>query len=265
MTKVKNEAVSDDALLGGRLTLRQPRGGHRAGHDALLLAAFVAARPGDRVVDFGAGVGAAGLALAARVGGLDLTLMEIDPDLAALARHNIDVNRPTAAARVVKLDVTGPADAFAAHGIMPDSVDHVLMNPPFNDPVRHRASPDAARRAAHQAGDDTLAAWVHAGRRILKSGGTLSLIWRPEGMAEVLAALARGFGAVTILPVHPHADRAAIRILVRAGKGARGATALMPGIVLMTAAGAPTPRSEAILRDAQGLDAGSGDQPVEVS
>src|SRR5438552_10255159 len=83
---------TEDAFLGGRLRLRQPRTGHRAGHDAVLLAAATAARVGQRVADFGAGVGAAGLALASRVSGLDLVLVEIDPRLAALARDNAALN-----------------------------------------------------------------------------------------------------------------------------------------------------------------------------
>src|SRR6266536_2104985 len=80
--------VTADAFLGGQLLLRQLKSGHRAGHDAMLLAAATPARAGDRIVDFGAGVGAAGLALARRVAGVDLVLVEIDPALAALARAN---------------------------------------------------------------------------------------------------------------------------------------------------------------------------------
>src|ERR1700740_1903825 len=77
--------TTEDAFLGGQLRLRQPRSGHRSGHDAILLAAATAARTGDRVIEFGAGVGAAGLALARRVGGIELVLVEIDPQLARLA------------------------------------------------------------------------------------------------------------------------------------------------------------------------------------
>ena len=75
--------ITDDAILGGRLRLLQPRRGHRFGHDAVLLAAAVPARPGDRVVEFGCGVGAAGLALHARVGGIALVMLDIDPELVA--------------------------------------------------------------------------------------------------------------------------------------------------------------------------------------
>ena len=52
------------------------------------------------------------------------------------------------------LDVTSGADAFAAAGLPPDSADVVLMNPPFNDPARHRASPEKAREIAHVATAD---------------------------------------------------------------------------------------------------------------
>src|SRR5215469_6212813 len=84
--------LTEDAFLGGRLLLRQPKSGHRSGHDAILLAAATAARAGDRVVEFGAGVGAAGLALAKRIDGIDLVLVEIDPQLARLARDNATNN-----------------------------------------------------------------------------------------------------------------------------------------------------------------------------
>ena len=222
--------LTEDAFLGGQLLLRQKRSGHRAGHDAILLAAATEARAGDRVVDLGAGVGTAGLALGRRVAGVDLCLVEIDPELAGLARTNAAAN--AIAAEVIVLDVTADAQAFAAHGLMPDSADCVLMNPPFNDSTRHRGSPDQARHTAHVATEETLDAWVHAARRILRSNGVLTLIWRADGIADVLAALSRGFGSVSILPVHGEAGRPAIRVLVRAVKGGRAPLRLLPGLML---------------------------------
>src|SRR5882757_1796667 len=132
--------ITEDAFLGGQLLLKQKRSGHRAGHDAILLAAATEARAGDRVVDLGAGIGTAGLALARRVTGIKLSLVEIDPELAELARANAAANAISAEAIV--LDVTADAQAFAAYGLVSDGVDIVMMNPPFNDPARHRGSPD---------------------------------------------------------------------------------------------------------------------------
>jgi tRNA1(Val) A37 N6-methylase TrmN6 len=237
--------TTEDAFLGGQLRLRQPKSGHRAGHDAMLLAAATSARPGDRVVDFGAGVGAAGLAVARRVPGIELILVEIEEALAALARGNAASNR--IAAKVVVLDLASSADAFAAAGLSPDSVDAVLMNPPFNDSRRHRASPDKGREVAHVADPATLESWVHAARRILKSGGVLTLIWRADALAEILAALDRGFGSLAILPVHGDPATPAIRVLIRAIKAGRAPTQIYAGVMLNDESGVPNKQVEEIL------------------
>ncbi|MGB3445327.1 MAG: methyltransferase [Xanthobacteraceae bacterium] len=237
--------VTEDAFLGGRLRLRQPVSGHRAGHDAILLAAATAARPGQRIAEFGAGVGAAGLAVARRVTGLELVLVEINAELAALASANAAANG--IGARVLTLDLAANAAAFAAAGLDPDSVDGVLMNPPFNDPVRQQASPDTDRRVAHEATTTTLEGWTHAARRVLKPSGTLTLIWRAEGLADVLACLARGFGSVAVQPVHGKTGAPAIRILVRAIKGGRAPLRIYPGLMLNEAAGVPTEQASELL------------------
>ena len=221
---------TEDAFLGGQLKLRQPKAGHRVGHDAILLAAGCRAQAGERVIEFGAGVGAAGLALAKRVEDLHLTLLEIDPVLAAFANHNARANRIPA--RICEIDVTAPAYIFVAAGLPPGSADVVLMNPPFNDAARHRASPDPARASAHMAQPTTVTKWIAAARRILKSGGALTLIWRADGLAQVLAALDHGFGSLALLAVHGDAQKPAIRILVRALKGGRAPTQILPPLML---------------------------------
>jgi len=236
---------TEDAFLGGQLRLRQPKSGHRAGHDSMLLAAATAVRPGDRVVEFGAGVGAAGLALAKRVSEIRLALVEIDAGLAELARVNAAAN--AIAADVIVLDVTSEASAFADAGLAPDSADVVLMNPPFNDPARHRASPDKARESAHVARPTTLTSWVHASRRILKSSGVLTLIWRADGIAEVLASLDRGFGSLKILPVHGDPAMPANRVLIRAIKGGRAPTEIHPALMLNERATVPNKWVQEIL------------------
>src|ERR1700687_3174796 len=248
-------AFTEDAFLGGQLRLRQPKSGHRAGHDAVLLAAATPAHSGDRVVDLGAGVGAAGLAVARRVQGIELVLVEIDAALADLARGNAASN--AIAADVIVLDVGSEAAAFAAAGLPPDSADVVLMNPPFNDPARHRASPDKAREIAHVATSATLESWIHASRRILKSGGVLTLIWRADGLADVLAALDRGFGSLAILPVHADAARPALRVLIRAVKGGKAPAQIHAALVLNDKSALPNKEVQEIL-------AGKGVLPLAI-
>ena len=81
--------------------------------------------------------------------------------------------------------------------------------------------------------------WIAAARRLLKSGGALTLIWRADGLAEVLAALGRGFGSLVILPVHGDATKPAIRVLIRAVKGGRAPTRILASLLLNDESGLP--------------------------
>jgi tRNA1(Val) A37 N6-methylase TrmN6 len=260
--------TTDDAALGGRLSLLQPKRGHRFGHDAILLAAAVPARAGQHAIDLGAGVGIAGLALGRRVEGVALTLVETDAALCELARENAFRNAMADRTAVVALDVTAPVDVFDRAGLRPAAADHVLMNPPFHDPARTQASPDAARRAAHVAAAGSVAAWTGAAAYLLRPAGMLTLIYRADGLDEVLAALARDFALAEVLRIYPKPDAPPIRVIVQAmvraqaderiragnlrGPGFRESA----GLVLNDAAGKPTMEAEAILRDAAPLRIG---------
>ena len=256
MSAEPSDALTEDAVLGGVWRLRQPRRGHRVGHDAILLAAACPAQAGEHVVDLGAGVGAAGLALAARALDVAVTLVEIDPDLAALAADNAALNGMAARVRSVVLDAAAPARAFAAAGLAPESVARVLMNPPFNDPVRQKTSPDHRRRLAHAAPREALTAWIRTAARLLRPRGTLTVIFRADGMVDLGRALDSVFGAIAVLPIYPKPDEPAIRILVRATKASRAPLALLPGLVLNDRSGRPTVEAQSVLREGAALPLG---------
>jgi tRNA1(Val) A37 N6-methylase TrmN6 len=245
--------TSEDAILGGRLRIRQPLRGHRVGHDAILLAAATAARSGELAVDLGAGVGAAGLALAVRVSGLKLALVEIDAGLCALASDNARLNRLDDRTVVLACDVEDEGALFAV-GLSAGSVDRVLMNPPFHDAQRQNVSPDPRRRLAHAGAPGLLARWTGTAARLLKSHGVLTLIWRADGLDDVLGALQPQFGSIAVMPVHPRPGAPPIRVLVRAVKGDQGAQAACHALVLNDEEGQPTDAAEAVLRAGKTLD-----------
>lgn len=239
-------AVTDDAILNGRLRLLQPKRGHRFGHDAVLLAASVAARPGDRAIEFGSGVGTASLALLTRVLGVTVTMVEIDPALAELAAQNIARNGFSASARVIVADAGAPAE-FSAHGLAAGSADHVFMNPPFNDETR--PSPDAMKRSAHVAPRGLLTVWIVAATALLRTGGTLTGIWRADARSDVLNALAADFGSILVLPVHGKDGEPAIRVIVSAIKGERPWLTELAPLVLNDKESRPTSEAEAVMRN----------------
>jgi tRNA1(Val) A37 N6-methylase TrmN6 len=246
--------ITDDAILNGRLRLYQPERGHRFGHDAILLAAATPARPGDRVVELGAGVGAASLALLARVPGIDVTLIEIDAALTALASDNIVRNGFAENARAVTLDVGASDEAFVESGLPAGSFDQVLMNPPFND-ASLQPSPDPVRRKAHMTSDAALRTWLRRSDHLLREGGRVTLIWRADGQQDVLTGLSTAFGDVTILPVHPAPGQPPIRVLIGACKGAAASLASLPALILQNDNRRPSDAAEAVLRGGMPLPA----------
>lgn len=242
---------SIDAFLGGRITLVQPRKGHRAGLDAALLQALVPAGAESRAVDLGAGVGTVAFCLAARAAKLSVIGVERDPGLVACGREALARPENAAfAARVslVAADATEPRGLGDRADLREGSVDWVLMNPPFEPEGRGSQSPDRRRRDAHVAAEGLLKSWAATAAALLKPGGVLGLIHRADALPETIDALSRRFGDLRVLPVHPSESGSASRILVTARRGSRAPFALLPGLVLHQAGGAWTPRAEAILR-----------------
>lgn len=218
------DELSHDAFLGGRLRIAQPRGGYRAGVDPVLLAASVPVRAGQSLLDLGCGSGIAALCVAARVPGVMLAGLEIQPTYAALARRNAAVNG-------VALEVTEGDIAAMPAALRARQFDHVIVNPPYFDRDSSTAAQDAGReRAMGEA--LPLAAWVRAAARRTLSGGTVTVIQRAERLPDLLSAMAAHLGSVEVLPLIPRRGRAARLILVRGRKGGRAALRLYDGWLL---------------------------------
>lgn len=231
---IEDDAPTLDAFHRGGFVLVQPRRGHRAGLDAMLLGACAPKGFAGRLADLGAGVGAAGLSVAARVAAARVVLVEREPQMLAHARLTLDhpANAHLAGrAELVAADVTLTGKARRDAGLADHAFDFVLMNPPFNE-AADRASPDALRRAAHVMEDGLFERWLRTASAILRPRGGLALIARPQSLREILAALEGRFGGARILPVHPRPDAPAIRILLRATRGSRAGLSLLPPLVL---------------------------------
>lgn len=240
-------AAEPDLFLGGRLRLHQPpRGAHRAGTDAVLLAHWLAPEPGETVVDLGAATGAVGLAVAHLAPECRVVLVERDPALAAMARENAVANGLDQRVSVIEADLLAPGTARHAAGLMPDSADLVLTNPPFFEGPSHRASPEPGRAAAHAfPNEGGLEAWFRTAADLARPGGRIGLIHRADSLPACLDAFAGRFGDCAVRPVHARADRPAIRVLIAGRKGSRAPFRLLPPLVLQDAEGRFTPEAAA--------------------
>jgi tRNA1(Val) A37 N6-methylase TrmN6 len=222
--------LTRDAFFGGRLVLFQPAKGHRAGTDAVLLAAAVPPGFSGLVYDAGAGVGTAGLGAAGSCPGAQVGLIENDLLSAEIAAQNILLNDLGERVTLYTCDLLDRAGRQAA-GVL-GGADLVITNPPFHEPGTVRESPDVRRRAAHVGGEGGLEAWISACLTLLGPKGTLIAIHTAEALPLLLKSLDRGVGAITILPIHTKAGAPAKRVLVRAIRGSRAPLTIAPGLVL---------------------------------
>jgi tRNA1(Val) A37 N6-methylase TrmN6 len=224
-----------DAFHRGLFHVVQPKGrGHRSGMDAMLLAALVADDRPVRVADLGAGAGAAGLAVASRLPEAEVVLFERSAEMAGYARRSISLpgNRHIAGRVSVEVaDVSLTAKARNDAGLVDESFHHVIMNPPFND-AGDRRTPDALKAEAHAMTDGLFESWIRTAGAIMIPGGQLSLIARPQSIAEIIAACGKRFGGIEITAIHPREGENAVRILVTAIKGSRARLSLRAPLIM---------------------------------
>jgi tRNA1(Val) A37 N6-methylase TrmN6 len=239
----------ENGLLDGRVRLRQPGRGYRAGLDAALLAAAVPAASGERVFEAGCGAGAVLMQVAARRPGVALAGLERDPAMATLAAGNAALNGVGERTAIRQGDV---AAGFRALEMEP--FDWAVSNPPFFDDAGALRTPAEGKRGAWMA-DDGLAAWTGFLLKAVREGGRIVVIHRADRLADLLALLGEKAGSFAVRPVHPFADEPAKRVLVQAIKTGRAPLRLLPPLVLHDRAGGKhTAETEAILRGRAALD-----------
>lgn len=255
-------SVSDDAFLGGRLMILQPRQGYRAGLDAVILAAAVDDRQGTpfTLLDAGAGVGTAGLCVAWRCPAARVVLAEREPDLVRLARENIARNGLADRVSVLEADIADVSQVeLAARGIAEGSFDHVIANPPYHTEGTGTRAPHALKAAAHAMPGAGLDDWCRFLARMARPGGGLSIIHKTAALPDLLSALDGRFGGLAVRPLHSFAEEAAGRVLISGIKGSRAPFRLEAGLVLHDAENRFSAGAERVLRLGQSLAVAYGE------
>lgn len=244
-----DSATSWDTLLGGRVKILQPVSGYRTAIDPVLLAAAVPAEPEDSVLDAGSGTGAAALSLAARVEGVRVTGLEVQADLAALARESAYASGLAEQVTFAEGDLLTPPEGFPAGGF-----DHVMANPPYLAAGSGNPPPDPAKRRATVEGAAALGDWLRFLLSMVRDGGTVTVIHRYERREEVVGGLEQGAGKIVVFPLWAKAaGEDAKRVLVQACKGQAGKTRISEGLVLHRKDGRYSDAADKVLKGAQAL------------
>jgi tRNA1(Val) A37 N6-methylase TrmN6 len=238
--------VTEDRLLGGRVSLRQPKQGYRVAIDPVLLAAAAQAKPGERIADLGTGTGAVALCLLARCADIHVTGIEIQAGLATIARENVAANGRRDRCTIIEGDI--------AAGTIPGApYDGVVANPPYAAAGRGTLPPEPGRAIAHAEGETGLDAWIDAALGALRPKGWLAFIL-PAGRVDAAVARLHGrAGEIALLPLWPHEGELAKRVIVTARKGVKGGARIQPGLVLHQTDGRYTPATRRVLEDGLGI------------
>lgn len=249
MTGLPDDALTEDAFLGGRVRVRQPAGGYRAAMDTVLLAAAIPAAAKGPILELGCGAGTASLCVAWRLNDVPIVGIDADPAMVDLARSNASLN--SVGDRVQFQHATVGRDALSDFG----PVSHVLANPPYLTAGSAHAPPHPARERAMVESDARLTDWLDAMLGVLRPKGGLTLVHRADRLHEIVTHLTGQAGEITVFPLWPRRGIAAKRVLVQARKGVRGGAVMAPGLVLH--GDEPderySPEAEAVLRDGAAL------------
>ena len=205
----------------------------RLGTDSVLLADFVNTSGAARGVDLGCASGAIALLLLARSPALHMTGLELLPDAAALARENLEKNGLAARGEIVAGDIRRHRELFRA-----GSFDLVAANPPYYPAGSGSLPRDGGRAAARGETACSLDDVCAAAAFLCRTGGSFSLVYKPERLSELLCAMsAHAIEPKRLRLVCNRAGDAPGLVLVEGRRGGKPGLRIEPELVLTAAGG----------------------------
>jgi tRNA1Val (adenine37-N6)-methyltransferase len=234
---------TQDAILGGAITVVQMKKGYRFSVDSVLLARFAVARGRDRVLELGAGCGVISLIVAAAARPREIVAIEIQPKMAELIERNARINGFDNLSAICA-DLRAPR----IPGVRPASFDLVLANPPFHARHAGRESPNHSRRQARGGAGASCEEFVAAARRYVRNGGRVAMIFTASRSAELISLLRiRQLEPKRIRFVHPRLGLPAASVMIEARADGAVEARVEPPLVLEERAGVYTEEARAML------------------
>jgi tRNA1Val (adenine37-N6)-methyltransferase len=210
-----NERIDD--LQSNGYQIIQKQNGFCFGMDAVLLSGFAQVKPGERAVDLGTGTGIIPILLEAKYDGIHYTGLEIQEEVADMARRSVVLNHLENKVSIVTGDIKEASRLFGAA-----SFDVVTSNPPYMNDAHGLKNPDLPKAIARHEVLCSLDDVTREAARLLKPGGRFYMVHRPHRLIEIVTAL-KGYGLEPkrMKMVHPFVDREANMVLIEAVRGGK--------------------------------------------
>jgi tRNA1Val (adenine37-N6)-methyltransferase len=226
--KAHEKSVSTDTFFNGRMTVKQPRTGYRYSIDAVILANHVRPRPTDLVMDLGTGCGIIPLIIGFRHPGVKLYGVEIQPDLAHIARSNTAANQLDNRIEILSVDMRA-----LRLSTLSGPVDMVVSNPPFYRVATGRINPDSQRAIARHEIKITLEDLLKAAARVLRTAGKFACIYGSDRLVDLFARMRTCHIEPKFMRlIHSRAATEARLVLVEGVKGGSGGLMVGPPLFI---------------------------------
>lgn len=198
------------------------------GIDAVLLSSFANVKPGAKCLDLGCGNGVIPILMSGKTKGEHFTGLEIQADIADMARRSAAYNKISDRVEIVTGDIKEAGNIFAA-----DSFDVVTSNPPYLTKEKGRSNDAGHKAVARHELLCTLEDVVAAAARMLRPGGHFFMVHRPFRLAEIIQTMA----AHKIEPkrmrlVHPYVDKEPNMVLIEGTKGGNSGMVVEPPLIV---------------------------------
>ena len=205
----------DDLQLSGLKILQDPKR-FCFGMDAVLLSSFARVRPGERVMDLGTGNGIIPLLLSAKTKGKSFCGIEIQPEIADMAKRSIVYNEIGDRVRIFCGDLREAPQQFGA-----SSFDVITSNPPYMIAGHGLLNPADAKAIARHEITCTLEDVVQTSAALLREKGRCYFVHRPFRMAELFSLMSRyHLEPKRMRLVYPYIDKEPNMVLVEGIAGA---------------------------------------------
>ncbi len=210
------ETIEDLQYKGYKIYQRSD--GFKFGVDAVLAAYYAQAemKPGQAVLDLGTGTGIIPILLAARTLDTHITGLEIQADMAEMARRSVALNHLESRVSILTGDIANCPVELVPKGMF----HHVVSNPPYQKKGSGIQNPTDSKAIARHEIFCTLEDVISLAARSLTEGGTFTMVHRPDRLCDIMNLMRQyRMEPKALRMVHPTPGKAPSMVLVRGTKG----------------------------------------------
>ncbi len=215
----------------------QRRDGFCFGMDAVVLTHFCRVKADDCVLDLGTGTGIIPILLEYHTKGAHFTGLEIQTEVADMARRSVALNHLEEKVSIVTGDICQATSLFPKA-----SFDVVTSNPPYMKRENGLVNPGEARAISRHEVLCTLEDVMREAKQLLKPEGHFFMVHRPRRLGEIFT-LCETYGLCPhrLRMVHSFVDKEATMVLLEMVRGGHRQLVVEKPLIIFEKPGQYTP------------------------